>query len=86
MSNDLAKQAPEWLATLWSTFKYVMPQAWVGIMEFLEHGEYDPAVKQQFKTKTIPEIRLNVTNPENITYNSQGQPELKKPVAAPTTK
>lgn len=82
ISNDLAKQAPEWLATLWSTFKYVMPQSWIGIMEFLEHGDYDPAIKQQFKTKTIPEIRLNVTSPENITYNSEGQPELKKPVAA----
>jgi len=82
ISNDLAKQAPEWLATLWSTFKYVMPQAWIGIMEFLENGNYDPAIKQQFKTQTIPAIRLGVTSPENITYNSQGQPELKKPVAA----
>lgn len=77
ISNDLASQAPEWLATLWSTFKYVMPQAWVGIMEFLENGDYDPAVKQQFKTKTISTIRLNVTDPANITYNSEGQPEIK---------
>jgi len=51
-------------------------------MEFLENGNYDPAIKQQFKTQTIPAIRLGVTSPENITYNSQGQPELKKPVAA----
>jgi hypothetical protein len=83
ISNDLAKQAPEWLATLWSTFKYVMPQSWIKIMEFLEHANYDPAVKQQFKTKTIPEIRLNVTSPENITYDSNGQPQLAKPATAP---
>jgi len=94
ISNDLAKQSPEWLATLWSTFKYIMPQAWIKIMEYLQHANYDPAVKQQFITKTIPEIRLNVTSPENITYNSEGQPQLKTaaaqqpaaPVATPAKK
>jgi len=86
VSNDLAKQAPEWLGTLWSTFKYTMPQAWVAIMEFLENGNYDPAVKQQFIQKTVPQMRHTVTKPENISWVN-GQPTLpsagEQPAAAP---
>jgi hypothetical protein len=77
ISNHLAKSAPEWLATLWSTFKYEMPTLWAGILEYLENGNYDPAIKQEFKTSTLNKLRLSITDISNITYDSNGQPQLK---------
>jgi hypothetical protein len=77
ISNHLAKTAPEWLATLWSTFKYEMPDEWAVILEYLESGKYDDKIKKEFKTTTLNKLKLSITDISNITYDSNGQPQLK---------
>jgi hypothetical protein len=54
-----------------------MPTLWAGILEYLENGNYDPAIKQEFKTSTLNKLRLSITDISNITYDSNGQPQLK---------
>lgn len=62
ISNALSK---EWTLILWNMIKRELPQPnFETALKFYVKGEYDPATKQQFVQKTLPEMK-KLLNPQS---------------------
>ena len=62
ISNALSK---EWTLILWNMIKRELPQPnFEAALKFYVKGDYDPATKQQFNQKTLPEMK-KLLNPQS---------------------
>ena len=62
ISNALSK---EWTLILWNMIKRELPQPnFEAALKFYVKGDYDPATKQQFTQKTLPEMK-KLLNPQS---------------------
>jgi len=54
LSNHLH---PEWVTILWTNLRTDLPtKQFAGTMEFLQHWNYDPAIKEKFLKTTLPKV------------------------------